>query len=86
MGQSPVRLSRSVTSAIIDLLTVTNRNFQFAATSDAITLDDNASAGDGISKLSSLATSTPVEFSAPSISLTINLGDGNDTLTLAAVD
>lgn len=76
----------AVTSAIIDLLTVTNRTYQFAATSDEVTLSDNATAGDGVSKLSSVSTSTPVEFSAPSSSLTVLVKGGDDTLTLAAVD
>ena len=77
---------QAVTSAIIDKLTVTNRVYQFAATSDVITLADNATAGDGISKLSSVSTSTLVEFSAPATSLTILTKDGDDSLTLAAVD
>lgn len=76
---------QAVTAAIIDLLTVTNRVYQFGATSDNVILADNALVGDGVSKLSSVSTSTPVEFSAPS-SLTILVKDGDDTLTLAAVD
>lgn len=77
---------QQVTAAIHDLLTVTNRTYQFAATSDVATLQDNATPGDGVSSLSSVSTSTPVEFSAPSSSLTLQLTDGNDSLTLAAVD
>lgn len=77
---------QAVTSAIIDLLTVQNRIYQFAATSDEATLADNATASDGVSKLSSVLTSTPVAFSAPSSSLTIQVKEGDDTLTLTAVD
>lgn len=77
---------QAVTSAIIDLLTVTNRTYQFGATADNATLNDNTNVGDGVSKLSSVSTSTPVEFSAPSASLTIVTKEGDDTLTLSAVD
>ncbi|MBC7815710.1 MAG: hypothetical protein IAG10_02295 [Planctomycetaceae bacterium] len=77
---------QAVTAAIIDLLTVTNRTYQFSAAIDVVTLDDNATAGDGVSKLTSVSTSTPVEFSRPSSAMTIQAGDGNDSLTLLAVD
>ena len=77
---------QAVTAAIIDSLTVTNRVYQFGANSDNVTLADNAVVGDGASKLSSVSTSTPVEFSAPSSSLTILVKDGDDTLMLTAVD
>ncbi len=77
---------QAVTAAIIDSLTVTNRVYQFGVASDNVTLADNGTIGDGASKLTSVSTSTPVEFSAPSSSLTILTKDGDDTLTLAAVD
>ena len=77
---------QAVTQAISDLLTVTHRTYQFAATSDNASLADNGTLGDGVSKLTSVSTSTPVGFSAPSASLTFQTKDGNDTLTLAAVD
>lgn len=77
---------QSVTSTISDLLTVASRTYQFAATSDTATLEDDATTGDGVSKLSSVSTSTTVEFTAPSSSLTILTGDGNDSLTFASVD
>ncbi len=77
---------QAVTSAIIDMLTVTNRTYQFGTNSDNVTLADNGVPNNGVSRLSSVSTSTPVEFFAPSTSLTISAGDGNDTVTLAAVD
>ncbi|MFM9962035.1 MAG: beta strand repeat-containing protein [Planctomycetaceae bacterium] len=77
---------QAVTSTIGDRLTVTDRTYQFAATSDYALLEDNSTPGDGLSRLSSVSTSTPVEFSAPATSLTILLKDGGDTLTLSAVD
>lgn len=77
---------QSVTAAINDLLTVTNRTYQFSAANDEVTLDDNAIAGDGVSKLTSASTSTPVEFTATSASMTIQAGDGDDTLTILAID
>lgn len=75
-----------VTSAIIDLLTATSRTYQFAVTADEVTLSDDPIAGDGVSRLASVSTSTPVSFLAPTASLTMKAGDGDDTLTLAAVD
>jgi CSLREA domain-containing protein len=77
---------QAVSAAIVDLLTVTNRSYQFSASNDTVTLDDNATTGDGVSKLSSVSTSTPVEFSRPSTSMTIQTGDGNDSLILSAID
>jgi CSLREA domain-containing protein len=77
---------QAVTAAIVDLLTVQDRSYQFSAASDDVTLDDNGAVSDGVSKLTSVSTSTPVEFSAPATSLSIQLADGNDTLTLSAVD
>lgn len=75
-----------VTSSIIDALVVTNRSYEFSASSDNATLEDSGAAGDGVSKLSSLSTSTPVEFSSPASSLTVLMKDGHDTLSLLAVD
>lgn len=77
---------QAVTSSIIDALVVTNRSYEFSASSDNATLEDSGAAGDGVSKLSSLSTSTPVEFSSPASSLTVLMKDGHDTLSLLAVD
>ncbi len=77
---------QAVTAAISDRLTVMNRIYQFSASNDDVTLNDNGTAGDGVSKLTSVSTSTPTEFSRPSTSMTIQIGDGNDSLTLSAVD
>ncbi len=77
---------QAVTAAIRDLLTVTNRTYQFSAVVDVVALNDNATASDGVSQLTSVSTSTPVEFSRPTTGMTIQTGDGNDSLTLLAVD
>jgi CSLREA domain-containing protein len=77
---------KAVTAAIHDLLTVADRSYQFGASSDDVTLADDQTPSDGVSRMSSVSTSTPVEFSGPSASLTILVGDGDDTLTLAALD
>jgi Ca2+-binding RTX toxin-like protein len=77
---------QSVSAAIIDLLSVMNRIYQFTALSDDVTLADNATTSDDVSQLTSVATSTPTEFSRPSTAMTIQMGDGNDRLTLSAVD
>lgn len=77
---------QAVTGAIHDLLTVANRTYQFGASSDDVTLADDGTPGNGVSRMSSVSTSTPVEFSSPSASLMILASDGNDTLTLSALD
>lgn len=77
---------QAVTVAITDLLTVANRTYQFSTSNDDVTLIDNAALSDGLSKLTSTSTSTPVEFTAPSATMTIQMGEGHDSLTLSAVD
>ncbi len=66
---------------ISDLVAATNRTFNFAATADAITLVDDATAGNGRSVIDS-PNSEAVTFAAPSGTLTVNAGDGADTITL----
>ncbi|TXT17582.1 MAG: Cadherin domain-containing protein putative calcium-binding protein, partial [Planctomycetota bacterium] len=77
---------QAVTAAVIDLLTVATRTYEFGAASDNVTLADNGTPNNGVSRMSSVSTSTPVEFSGPSASLTILAKEGNNTVTLSALD
>lgn len=77
---------QAVTNTIVDQLAATNRTYQFAATTDDVTLADDATSANSLSRLTSVSSSTPVEFAAPTTALLIAMGAGDDTLTLAAVD
>ncbi len=71
---------------ITDNLAAVDRVFEFAATNDAITLADAARATNGRLKLTSVRSSESVEFAAPSGSLTIRSGAGNDRVTVSSLD
>ncbi len=71
---------------ITDNLAAVDRVFEFAATNDSITLADAARAVNGRLKLSSVRSSEAVEFVAPTGSLTIRSGAGNDSVTIRSLD
>ena len=63
-----------------------NRTFNFSGAADAVTLQDDGTAVDGVSQLVSPTNFSGFTFSAPTGSLTINLGAGADALTVAGLD
>jgi Ca2+-binding RTX toxin-like protein len=71
---------------ISDNLAAVNRVFSFGNSNDDITLADDGTPGNGISRLSSAGSSETVDFLDPTGSLTINAGGGDDTVNLASVD
>ncbi|MFP6764611.1 MAG: calcium-binding protein, partial [Planctomycetaceae bacterium] len=78
---------------ITDDMGVVNRTFTFSDMTETVTLEDNGTAGDGISRISSVSDdmvpvplSETVDFSAPTGSLTVNMGDGDDSLDFVALD
>lgn len=71
---------------ILDNLAAVDRVFEFAATNDAITLADAARVNNGRLKLTSVRSSESVEFTAPTGSLTIRSGAGNDSVTVRSLD
>ncbi len=71
---------------ITDTLVAGDRTFTFGPTSDLITLSDDFPNVAGISQLSSAGTSETVDFANPTGSLTINMGSGNDTIDILALD
>jgi len=71
---------------IIDSLAAAQRTFTFAGTDDDITLSDDDTGDNGMSRLSSVSSSETVIFSNPTNSLTINAGNGADRVTLAGFD
>jgi hypothetical protein len=72
---------------IADNINAMNRVFTFAAaTADNITLADDPTALNGISRLSSVSSSETVDFVNPTVSLTINAGANADIVTVNAID
>lgn len=70
---------------ILDNLSAVNRDMTFGATADTIVLRDNGSSVDGMSFIDS-NNSEQVTFTNPTTSLTINAGDGADTIDFQGVD
>ena len=68
---------------ITDNISANNRVFTFAGTDDDITLSD---LGGGMSRIASVSSSETVDFSNPSTTLTVNGGDGADTIDATALD
>ncbi|MHC4879359.1 MAG: FG-GAP-like repeat-containing protein [Planctomycetota bacterium] len=71
---------------IVDMTTATHRVFTFGATDDDAELSDGLVNGDDVFRLTSVASSELLDFSLPTSSLTINLGDGADSLLISADD
>lgn len=71
--------------SISDELAVSQRVYQFGSNSDFVTLADNDSVSDGVSRLSLLRGVT-TDFSNPTGSLRMMAGNGSDTVTLAGAD
>jgi autotransporter-associated beta strand protein len=69
--------------AVNDVLTAMNRSFRFSSNNDVATMTDGA-----ISERTTIDSdfAVPVSFVSPSGSLSISLGDGNDSLTVTSVD
>jgi Ca2+-binding RTX toxin-like protein len=70
---------------IIDNLDAANRSFSYTGGAETITLSDDATPGDGISMIDSTLGEV-VMFVHPTATLTIDAGDGNDTVDLAGLD
>ncbi len=71
---------------VTDALTATSRSFEFPSTADVLTLGDDGTASNGRSKIASTGSTPTITFKDPSGALTLNLGGGNDTLTVSALD
>ncbi len=71
---------------IIDTASVNQRDFTFGDGDDLVTLTDADIASNGTSRLTSVDSSEAVDFRNPAISLTLDLGEGNNRLTLGSLD
>ncbi len=80
------------TTRIFDDLGATNRAFNYSAAADKVTLVDDDTAGNSLSSIKTGesndtgATAERVVFRVPSSSLTISLGDGNDSVIGTSID
>ena len=72
--------------SIADTLNVTDRVFTYSAAADMVTTGDDDLAANGLSRIATDGTGTTVDFTTPSGSLTINSGDGNDTVAITSMD
>lgn len=71
------------TETVVDKVTATNREFQFADVADTIDLEDYV---DADFMIFSGATTPDIQYKNPTESLTVNLGDGDDLFTVVSVD
>ena len=71
---------------IIDNLSTTDRVFTYSALDDVIVLGDDGTAANGLSRISTSGTAETVDFTTPSGSLTVNMGDGDDSITVSNLD
>jgi Ca2+-binding RTX toxin-like protein len=71
---------------VSDNVAAVDRIFTFAATADIVTLGDDSNASDGTSRISSVSSSETVDFTNPTNSITVNLGAGNDAISINFLD
>ncbi|MBI1310969.1 tandem-95 repeat protein [bacterium] len=70
---------------IADNLSAASRVFNFGPAADSVLISDSSN-GDGVSMISSMGTSESVTFETSGSSVTVNLGDGNDSLQATGLD
>ncbi len=78
-------ISYSKLEGLLDALAATNRTFQFGASADDVIIGDDPTAANSVSLLTS-AGNVPLYFTAPTASLVVNSGAGNDKLTSTLLD
>ncbi len=80
-----VTLTYSAIEELVDTTVAVNRTLTFGVDGNAIQIIDDTVAANGRSRVTS-GSSVPITFTAPTGSLAINGGAGNDTLQLLGVD
>jgi hypothetical protein len=71
---------------ILDNTSATNRVFTFSDAVDIITLSDDGTPNDGMSRIAAPGTAETVDFMNPTDSIQINAGGGGDTVNLVGLD
>lgn len=82
---TPTTVSFTAFETVEDDVSAANRVFNFLATADSVTLQDDGSAN-GMSQVLSVASSPTVTFANPTTGMLLNVGTGNDTVTINAID
>ncbi len=82
---TPSAVTFSAFEAVTDDVISTTVAFNFLPTDDNVTLEDDGSANSK-TQLMSLASSPQVTFANPSKAMTLNVGSGNDSVTINAID
>ena len=85
-GSPATSLSYTGLEPINDQLGATTRRFEFGNGDDDVTFSAGSVGNDGISRVSSVASSETVDFVNPTGSLTIDLGAGSDSLLVSSSD
>ncbi len=62
------------------------RTFTFGADDDVVTLGDSGAINDGKSRITSVSSSESVDFVNPTVSMTIDLAEGDNTLVFGSLD
>jgi len=73
-------------STLHDGVTTTTRSFNVGDGDDLITLADDGTSADGISRISLSAFSGAIDFAGPTSQLSISTGNGSDTVTIGSLD
>jgi uncharacterized repeat protein (TIGR01451 family) len=71
---------------IVDPLSAADRTFNFASSGNLITLGDDATPNNGISRITSAFSSPQTDFANPIGSITVNAGRGSDTVNAGPID
>jgi VCBS repeat-containing protein len=77
-------LSYRAIGTVTDTLTAANRSFVFGSGNDTITIGDDGTPNNGLSRITGAGNT--VNFSNPTDALTVNAGAGNDTVMLKPLD
>lgn len=80
-----VVMSYTGVESLTDNVVASNRSFVYGSAGDIITLSDTGTASDGLLRITRGGANV-LNFQTPTGSLTLDLGAGNDTLSVTALD
>lgn len=82
---TPTTVGFTEFETVADAVIASTLAFNFMATDDSVTLQDDGSAN-ATTQLTSVASSPVVSFTNPSSTVVLNVGVGNDSVTINAID
>ena len=71
---------------IFDSIVATTRTFVFGAASDIVTIADDNTVDNGVSRISSVSSSETVDFAHPTGNVIVQTAGGNDVVTVGTLD